>query len=95
MIFSRIQRIFNLPVFYKKTNVGSKCTPADVVTVCRWIVSTLGGWSGTQQRLGSLFQCLESYFHAANVGRHSQKLSEFLATLVSTFLRRLHRYVQD
>ena len=70
---------------------GQRTGPTDVLTVCRWIVSTLGQWSSTQKYLSALFQSLESSLHAANDGRHSQKLSEFLATLASTFLRRLHR----
>ncbi len=63
----------------------------DVQTSCKWIVASLGGNSSTQRHLDQMFQCLESYYHSANHGRHSQKLSDFLVKLVTTFTRRLHR----
>lgn len=63
----------------------------DVQTSCKWIVASVGSKSSTQRYLDQMFQCLESYYHAANYGRHSQKLAEFLFKLTSVFIRRLHR----
>ena len=90
-IFSRIMKNFNLPVHYKNTNVGNKSSMVDVHSSCRWIVATIGGKSSVQQYLDQMFQCLESYYHTANYGRHSQKLMDFLCKLTNLFMRRLHR----
>ena len=46
---------------------------------------------GTQTSLCQLVQSLESYYHPANIGRHSVKLTEFMAKLADAFIRRLHR----
>ena len=45
-VFTRIQRMFSLPVHYNKTNVGLKGTQLDCGTAARWIVNTLGGEAG-------------------------------------------------
>ncbi len=63
----------------------------DVQTSCRWIVATMGGKSSTHRYLDQMIKCMESYYHTANGGRHSQKLSEFLVKLTSTFIKRLNR----
>jgi hypothetical protein len=68
-----------------------KVLTLDVVTFSKWIVSTLGNGSNSEQHLRQLFQALESYYHTANYGRHSPKLIDFLSKLVTQFVRRLHR----
>lgn len=65
--------------------------PSDLSMPVKWIVATLGNGSSSMKYLAQLFEALESYYHPANVGRHSIKLTEFLAKLASAFVRRAHR----
>jgi len=91
IIFTRVQKMFSLPVHYNKTNVGHKGMSLDCSTAARWIVNTLGGQSPTQQYLSQLFQSLESYYHPANIGKYSIKLTEFMAKLSDAFIKRVRR----
>ena len=50
-----------------------------------------GGTSKSIQYLTQLIQSVESYFHPANIGKHSLKLTEFMAKLTDTFVKRVHR----
>jgi len=91
VIFTRVQKMFSLPVHYNKTNVGHKGMALDSTTAARWIVNTLGGKSPTQQFLSQLFQSLESYYHPANIGKYSIKLTEFMAKISDAFIKRVRR----
>jgi len=91
VIFTRVQKMFSLPVHYNKTNVGHKGMSLDSSTASRWIVNTLGGESPTQKCLSQLFQSLESYYHPANIGKYSIKLTEFMAKMSDAFIKRVHR----
>ena len=90
-VFTRVQKMFGLPVHYNKTNVGYRGQQLDSGTAARWIVATIGGGSETQGYLCQLLASLESYYHPANSGKHILKLVEFLAKLVESFIRRVHR----
>ncbi|CAB4067874.1 PSME4 [Lepeophtheirus salmonis] len=95
LLFSKIQRIFALPVGYKNVHVGIQSYPysANQMQISsRWIVATMGGKeSQTQAYLNKMFKSLESYFHPTNVGPYSTKLMEFLARLCLNFVRRLRQ----
>eukprot|EP00092_Neocalanus_flemingeri_P031411 GFUD01034116.1.p1 GENE.GFUD01034116.1~~GFUD01034116.1.p1 ORF type:complete len:1998 (+),score=527.07 GFUD01034116.1:71-6064(+) len=91
VIFTRVQKMFSLPVHYNKTNVGNKGMSLDSSTAAYWIVNTLGGESLTQKYLSQLFQSLESYYHPANIGKYSIKLTEFMSKLSDIFIKRVHR----
>jgi len=91
VIFNRIQKMFDLPVHYQKTNVGNRGILLSSETSCRWVVNTLGGGSVTLTYLTRLFQSIESYYYSANIGRHSRKLTNFMAMLADTFIKRVKR----
>lgn len=91
VVFTRIQKMFCLPVHYNKTNVGYKGQQLDSNTAARWIVNTLGAGGQTQAYLGQLLASLESYYHPANTGKYILKLTEFLARIVESFIKRVHR----
>ena len=91
VIFTRVQKMFSLPVHYNKTNVGNKGMSLDSTTAARWIVNTLGGEGPTQNFLSQLFQSLESYYHPANIGKYSIKLTEFMAKISDAFIKRVRR----
>jgi proteasome activator subunit 4 len=91
VVFTRVQKMFGLPVHYNKTNVGYKGQQLDSNTAARWVVNTLGGGGKTQEYLGQLLFSLESYYHPANTGKYILKLTEFLARIVEAFIKRVHR----
>lgn len=91
VIFTRVQKMFSLPVHYNKTNVAHKGMSLDSNTAAKWIVNTIGGNSPTQHFLTQLLQSLESYYHPANVGKYSIKLTEFMSKLSDTFIKRVRR----
>lgn len=91
LIFTRIMRGFNLPVKYKSMSVGGKPQMSDMTTIVRWIVSTMGPSSSTQRHLRQMVLAIETYYNAANCGRHSVKLIEFMWKLAQAFVRRIHR----
>ena len=41
-IFTRVQKMFSLPVFYSKINVGHKGASLDSATAAKWIINTIG-----------------------------------------------------
>ena len=91
VVFTRIQKMFGLPVHYNKTNVGYKGQQLDSHTAARWVVATIGGTGQTQVYLSQLLASLESYYHPANTGKYVLKLTEFLTRLVDCFMKRVHR----
>eukprot|EP00094_Tigriopus_californicus_P000230 TCALIF_00223-PA protein Name:"Similar to psme4 Proteasome activator complex subunit 4 (Xenopus laevis)" AED:0.06 eAED:0.06 QI:66/0.84/0.71/1/0.84/0.85/14/306/1826 len=91
LIFTRIMHGFNLPVTYKSTSVGGKPQMSDMTTIVRWIVSTMGPQSSSQRHLRQMVLAIETYYNAANCGRHSAKLIDFLWKLAQAFVRRIHR----
>ena len=42
VIFTRVQKMFSLPVYYNKINVGHKGSSLDSSTAAKWIINTLG-----------------------------------------------------
>ena len=42
VIFTRVQKMFSLPVHYNKINVGNKGALLDSSTAAKWITYTLG-----------------------------------------------------
>ena len=42
VVFTRVQKMFSLPVHYNKINVAHKGSALDTATAAKWIVSTLG-----------------------------------------------------
>ena len=42
VIFTRVQKMFSLPVHYNKINVGNKGAQLDSSTAAKWITYTLG-----------------------------------------------------
>ena len=42
VIFTRVQKMFSLPVYYSKINVGHKGTSLDSATAAKWIINTIG-----------------------------------------------------
>eukprot|EP00095_Tigriopus_kingsejongensis_P000186 maker-scaffold41_size498431-snap-gene-0.12 protein:Tk00186 transcript:maker-scaffold41_size498431-snap-gene-0.12-mRNA-1 annotation:"proteasome activator complex subunit 4" len=76
---------------YNSTPVGNKHMVGDMTSVVRWIVSTMGEGSSSLRYLQQMVLAIETYFNAANIGRHSAKLTEFLWRLAQSFMRRIHR----
>ena len=50
VIFTRVQKMFSLPVYYSKINVGHKGTSLDSSTAAKWIINTIGN-SGFQKEI--------------------------------------------
>ena len=92
LLFTRIMRNFSFPVMYKKTNVGNRAVVIDVGAAVKWVVASITSTSTTLDRLERMMDALESYFHPANLGGHSKKLTLFLSKLTSSVTRRLHKY---
>ena len=42
VIFTRVLKMFSLPVYYSKINVGHKGVSLDSSTAAKWIIYTLG-----------------------------------------------------
>jgi proteasome activator subunit 4 len=91
MLMTRIQHSMDLPVHYKGLNIGRKALMANSNTFVRWIVATMGGDSEIFTYLEQMFNALESYFHTANHGQHSIKLSEFMYKLATLFVKRIYK----
>ncbi len=87
IIFSTINRLET----YISAATAVRRIQADLSTYVGWIAATLGNSSSTMKYLAQMFEALDSYYHPANVGRHSHKLAEFAAKLTNAFARRVHR----
>ena len=57
----------------------------------QYLILFLGGVSSSQQYLSQLLLSVESYYHPANIGKHSLKLTEFMSKLTDIFVKRIHR----
>ena len=88
---TRIQYTFDLPVKYKDVAVHKKLALGDLGSSVKWIVSTLGGNTITIKYLEQMFNSLDSYYHTANFGPHTQRLNDLLYKLTHSFTRRLHK----
>ncbi len=88
---TRIQHAFHLPVKYKDVGTHKKVTTGDLTSAVKWIVATMGDNSLTMQYLEQMFSALDSYYHTANYGHHTQKLNEFVYKLTTALTKRLHK----
>ncbi|XP_043485466.1 proteasome activator complex subunit 4A-like [Polistes fuscatus] len=90
LMFARFVRCFNLPVAYKQTQ-DIKTHKMDTLAITLWIVSVLGNKSRAQIYLEKFLKSIETYFQAANIGKWSGKLKEFLTKLPYHFILRIHK----
>ena len=87
---TRIMRAFELPVYYKQIPPAKKYT-LDMTSMVKWIVSVMNGHPALLDQLEQMFNALESFYHSANYGAHSLKLSDFLLKLVHHFVAKIYR----
>lgn len=92
-LYTRFMASFNLPVTYGGSGLhlkhgisGASC----VGPITKWIVSTLGGGSSSQQHLTSMLGAIQSYYHPANSNASSEQLHIFISSLCTHFVDRLH-----
>ncbi|XP_043684421.1 proteasome activator complex subunit 4B-like isoform X1 [Vespula pensylvanica] len=90
LMFTRFVRCLNLPVSYKQTQ-SIKSHKIEMLPIAIWIVSVLGNKSSAQMYLEKFLKTIETYFHAANIGRWSGKLKELLTKLPYRFILRVHK----
>ena len=83
-------RAFELPVYYKQIPPAKKYT-LDMTSMVKWIVSVMNGHPALLDQLEQMFNALESFYHSANYGAHSLKLSDFLLKLVHHFVAKIYR----
>ncbi|KAI4490320.1 hypothetical protein M0802_010697 [Mischocyttarus mexicanus] len=90
LMFARFPHSFSLPVAYKKT-FSLKNYKMSSLSIATWIVSVLGNKSSAQMYLEKFLKSIETYFQAANVGKWSRKLKEFLLKLSQCFIYRINK----
>lgn len=87
---TRIHHSFELPVTFK--NIPSpKKVIADKNVQVKWILAVMGNNPEIFDCLEQMFNSLESYYHTANYGRHSLKITDFLVKLVQGFVDKIHK----
>ncbi|XP_062621766.1 LOW QUALITY PROTEIN: proteasome activator complex subunit 4B-like [Saccostrea cucullata] len=93
MVFNRFMRSFNLPVGMQKVQVGRSNNTYDIGATVTWIVSMMGGPSGSlvQDHIDSFFKALQSFFHPSNLGKWNIKLSGLLMNFPKLVVKRIHR----
>lgn len=87
---TRMQLSFDLPVFYKKVQLPKK-PGIDVNIAVKWIMGAMNSNPELFDKLEHMFTALDSYYHTANYGRHSFKLTDFLYKLVSAFVLKIYK----
>lgn len=87
---TRIQLSFDLPVFYKNVQLAKK-PGIDVNIAVKWVIGAMNANPVIFDKLEQMFTALDSYYQAANFGRHSLKLTDFLYKLVSSFVFKIYK----
>lgn len=94
MIFTRLLRIFRLPVG-KQNNVSivSVSSSSILDAIARWIIAMMGGPSSgiVLDHIESMFKAIESYYYPSNLGYWTQILLSFLSNLSFKFVYRVHK----
>ena len=90
MFMTRIVQHFDLPVRFKNVQM-QRANFMDLNLAARLMTALMTSNPEIFVNLNQLFSALDSYFHSANVGRHSMKLVQFLFGLVSNFVNKIYK----
>ncbi|KAH3856831.1 hypothetical protein DPMN_099426 [Dreissena polymorpha] len=91
-VFTRLLRLFNLPVGSSRGQVSiGNPMKVDVQPFITWIVSMMGNETIVQEHIDQLFKALHNFYHPSNLGQWNIKLSSLLMNFPKVFVRRINR----
>ncbi|XP_052767290.1 proteasome activator complex subunit 4A-like [Mya arenaria] len=91
-VFTRLLRVFNLPVGTQMVQVNrGNYNKVEIEPYITWIVAMMGGESTVQDHIDKLFTALHNFFHPSNLGKWNIKLSSLLMNFPKIFIRRVNR----